>query len=274
MWKIRHLSGYDKLVIPCWTVDQDGVRHITMPELYTEQDFLEKLEEMGPAIFSAQYLLHPLAEEDALCNPKWIKYYSSLPENTWRSMVVDPGGSDPKTKDATGITILDTDEKGDMYVVYYRKMWLTPVDLMDTINHLKEEFKPDDIRIEKEKYSTTIADTFRHRFPLLHISYVEHQKRDKGQRIWRLKQWLQTGRIYIHQDARELETDLLQYPHLDFDDGLDSLAYHLDIRRIPPKIVKPRFQPQIETTFDEEFDRFVGRFRDKSDKRSVNDSIY
>lgn len=274
MWKIRHLKSYDKLIVPCWTVDDQGKRHVTMPELYTEQDFLEKLEEMGPAIFSAQYLLHPLAEEDALCNPRWLRYYTVLPMNAWRSMVIDPGGSDPKTKDATGISIVDTDEKGDMYIVYYKKLWLAPVELMDTINRLKEEFRPDDIRIEKDRYATTIADTFRHRFPLLHVSFVEHKKRDKGQRIWRLKQWLQTGRIYIHPDNKEVETDLLQYPHLDWDDGLDSLAYHLDIRRVPPKIIKPRFEAKIECTFDEEFDKFVGRFRDRNERRTAGDSIY
>ena len=273
-WKIRNMPSYDKLIIPCWKTDDNGKRILAMPELYTEQDFLEKLDEMGTAIFSAQFLLHPLAEEDALCNPKWLKYYSQLPEITWRTMVVDPGGSDPKTKDATGISIVDTDEKGDMYIVYYRKLWISPGELMETVNQLVQQHKPDGVFFEKDRYSTTIADTFRHRFPLLHYSFVEHKGRNKGGRIWRLKQFLQQGRLLIQADNRECETDLLQYPHVEYDDGLDSLAYHIDIRRIPKRLARPRFEPKIESTFDIELDKFMGKFQDRDSKRTEADSVY
>ena len=273
IWHIRGLSTYDKLIIPCW-VEANGQKVVTMPEVYSVEDFEEKREEMGSAIFSAQFLLHPLPEEDALCRPDWLKYYTNLPDNTWRTMVVDPGGSDPATKDSTGISIVDTDENGDMYLVYYKKLWLTPIELMELIGTLKEEYRPDDIRIEKEKYSVTIADHFRHRFPTMNISYVEHKGREKRQRIWRLRQWLQSGRLWIRADDREAETDLLQYPHLDYDDGLDSLAYHLDFRRTPKAIYKPRFEPKIESTFDEEFDKFMSIYLPKDGKRTEADDIY
>lgn len=274
IWHIRSLPSYDKLIIPCW-VEKEGKKVVTFPEVYELEDFLEKREEMGSAIFSAQMLLHPLPEEDALCSPRWLRYAAVLPENSWRSMVVDPGGSDPKTKDQTGISIVDTDEKGDMYNVYYRKVWLTPVELMDAIGALKEAYKPDDIRLEKDRYTVTIADLFRHRFPLMNISFVEHQGREKRQRIWRLKQWLQSGRFFIHPDDKELETDLLQYPHVEHDDGLDALAYQLDIRRVPPKVHRPRFEPVVEKTFDEEFDRYVRAHRPQDDGyKNENDKIY
>jgi hypothetical protein len=106
------------------------------------------------------------------------------------------------------------------------------------------------------------------------ISFVEHKHRRKRHRIWRLRQWLQGGRIFIPADNKELETDLIQYPHLDYDDGLDSLAYHLDIRRVPPKTTQPRFSPQIEPTFDVEFDKYMGRHQDKNARRTESDSIY
>jgi hypothetical protein len=273
VWHLMNLKTYDKMIIPCW-YDKDGVKKVTMPEVYTVEDFLEKREEMGAAIFSSQFLLHPLPEEDALCHPGWLKYYSILPENSYRTMVIDPGGSDPKTKDATGISIVDTDEKGDMYVVYYRKLWLSPVELMDTVASLHKQYRPDGVWFEKEKYSVTIADVFRHRFPLLGFSFVEHKLRQKPARIWRLRQLLQTGRILIPADNKELETDLLQYPHLDFDDGLDSLAYHLDVRRIPPKVQKPRFEPRIEPSFERELDRYLGLHKPEERGRTEADSDY
>ena len=273
IWQIMGMKSYDKLIVPCWE-EVEGRRILAMPEVWTEEDFLEKREEMGSAIFSAQFLLHPLPEEDALCYPKWIKYYSALPEVSWRTMVVDPGGSDPKTKDATGISIVDTDENGDMYVVYYQKLWLSPDELMNLMHQLQKDYRPDDIRIEKEKYSITIADQFRHRFPLMKVSFVEHKHRKKRHRIWKLRQWLQGGRIFIPMDNKELETDLIQYPHLDYDDGLDSLAYHLDIRRVPPRTTLPRFSPQIDPSFDVEYDKYLGRHHDKNARRTEADNIY
>jgi phage terminase large subunit-like protein len=273
VWKLMNMPTYDKMIVPCW-YEREGKRILTMPEVYEESDFLEKREEVGAAIFSSQYLLHPLPEEDALCQPGWLRYYTTLPENSYRTMIIDPGGSDPKTKDSTGISIVDTDEKGDMYVVYYRKLWLSPVELMNLVGSLKEQYRPDGVWFEKEKYSTTIADIFRHRFPLLNFSFVEHKLRRKPARIWRLKQLLQSGRVYIPSDNRELESDLLQYPHLDYDDGLDSLAYHLDVRRTPPKIQKPRFEPRIEPTFDMELDKYLGLHTKDGRPRTEADDIY
>lgn len=276
-WMIRNLPRYSKLEIPCYR-NRDKSQGVWFPELYSAEDFEAKREEMGSTIFSAQYLLLPLSEEDALCPESWLRKWSVLPDLRWRSMVIDPGGAVSGQSDATGITICDTDESGTIFVVFADEFFLTPDKLIDCIMNLKRQYDPDDIRIEKVAYSTTIADTWVHRYPDLNISYVEHKGRAKGSkmdrsvintRIWRLKQWFETKRILIGPNMPVFEQQLLEYPDSRRDDMLDSLAYQLDIRRLPKrkgKIILPsgrEFEPSVEESFEKEMDDFYRAKRNR-----------
>ena len=223
---------------------------------------------------SAQYLLQPLSEEDALCPETWIRYWDTLPDVRWRSMVVDPGGPDSGKSDATGITICDTDEFGNIYVVYAEEHFVTPMKFCDLVVGLKERYDVDDCRIEKERFSTTVADLFRHRFPLFNISFVEHKGRSKGSasvrgdsRIWRLRQWFESKRIFIGRNQKSFQDQVLTFPQptTGRDDMIDSLAYQLDIRRIPKrksKLILPsgrEWEPNIEATFEVEMDGVMAK---------------
>ena len=274
-WMIRNLPRYSKVEIPCY-IGGEKRNGVWFPELYAVEDFEAKLEEMGTTLFSAQYLLKPLSEEDALCPEGWIRRWTALPELRWRSMVIDPALSASPGSDATGITIVDTDENGTIFIVFADEFFVTPDKLIDTIVALKNRFDPDDIRIEKVAYSTTIADTWVHRYPDLNISFVEHKGRAKGDkknrdvmntRIWRLKQWFETRRILLPPLGQYplFEKQLVEYPDSRRDDMLDSLAYHLDIRMIPRrkgKMILPsgrEFVPNINESFDKEYDSFLER---------------
>lgn len=279
-WKIRNSPAFDKLEIPCF-IDRDRNKGVTFPERYTVDDFDEIAKDLGPTIFSAQYQLLALAEEDALCPEKWVRYWDRLPENRWRTMVIDPGGSSPKDGDPTGVTVVDTDENGILYLVHADEYRFTPMELIDKIDAWKKMYAPDDIRIEKEKYSTTIADMFVHKFPLLNVSYVEHKGRDKEQRIWRLKQWFENKRILIGRNMNTFRQQLLEYPSSKHDDMLDSLSYHLDVRRTPArrrKLYLPsgkEFNPKIAVDFEDEMDKVIyNRDSKNNEEARFNDTIY
>jgi hypothetical protein len=237
---------------------------------------------------SAQYLLQPLSEEDALCPETWIRYWDTLPDVRWRSMVVDPGGPDSGKSDATGITICDTDEFGNIYVVYAEEHFVTPMKFCDLIVGLKERYDVDDCRIEKERFSTTVADLFRHRFPLFNISFVEHKGRSKGSasvrgdsRIWRLRQWFESKRIFIGRNQKSFQDQVLTFPQptTGRDDMIDSLAYQLDIRRIPKrksKLILPsgrEWEPNVEASFEIEMDKVLANAQAKREGAN-NDSSY
>ena len=264
IWMIRNNPKYKRLIIPYR--GKDG--NLTFPELYTEEDFAEKLEDMGTYLFSCQFDLSPIAEDDAMVKEKWIRYWKDgdLLDYKWRSMVIDPGGAEAKVNDPTGITIVDTGLDGNMDVVLAEEYWLTPTGLMEMIVKLKKDYNPDDIRIEKEKYAVTVADIFQHKYPLMNISFVLHGNRPKPERIWRLRSWFEKGRIRLHKNQKKLIEQLLRYQgegSIKHDDLIDSLSYHIDIRRLP-SAPKPhflpsgrKFEPEVELSFEKEFDQYM-----------------
>lgn len=274
-WKIRQMKSYSKLIIPAEDANGDP----TFPELYCKEDLAQKKEEMGASLYSAQFMLRPLAEEDALCPEAWLKYWTTLPEIRWRAMILDPGGTEPGVNDATGITIVDHGEDGNLYVVYAEELWLSPMDFLTTIVTLEKQYAPDEIRVEKDKFATTIADVKQHLFPRLKISFVEHKKRSKPSRIWRLRQWFQNRSVYILASQVALKDQILEYPSSRRDDLLDSLAYQIDVHRVPRRPAPHRlpsgilFEPNIEKTFDEELDKyFKTRYMSQRERVKNNDA--
>ncbi|MCK7475642.1 MAG: hypothetical protein MZV49_24170 [Rhodopseudomonas palustris] len=85
-WKIRQMKSYSKLIIPS---EVNGKP--TFPELYEMEDLEQKKEEMGVTLYSAQFLLRPLAEEDALCPEEWLPEWKKLPDTRWRAIDLRPG---------------------------------------------------------------------------------------------------------------------------------------------------------------------------------------
>lgn len=281
IWSIRENPLYDRLEIPCWTERRENgklIRESTLPEYYTLEDFYIKRQQMvDKSLFAAQFLLTPIDEEDALCRPMWVKRWKELPKNRYRTLVVDPGGSDPKVSDATAVTVVDWDINFNMYVVHAEEYFLTPGELINKLHEWRNTFGPDELRIEKEKYSVTIADIFRHRFPYMNIQFVEHGNRNKGSRIWKLRQWFESKRILFGPNQDDLELAALRYRgegSLKRDDILDSLAYHLDIRK-PPKIMEPHtlpsgqeFEPEIQVEFAKEMDSVIQAEEKKLEKEA------
>lgn len=278
-WKIRNMKSYSKLIIP----SEDRFGNPTFPELYSVEDLQQKREEMGTTLYSAQFLLQPLAEEDALCREEQLTTWKKLPETRWRAMIIDPGGAEPKANDPTGFSICDHGDDTKIYSVYAEELWLDAVKLLEKINELRERYQPDEVRIEKEKYGITIADLKQHLFPKLRISFVEHKKRKKEHRIWRLRQWFQDRSILIGEDQQALRDQILSYPTTTTgrDDLLDALAYQLDIHRVP-KTPQPNrlpsgtiFEPNVPKDFEEELDNYMKRrYYLNQEKVRSNDSRF
>lgn len=277
-WKIRQMKSYSKLIIPS---EIDGKP--TFPELYEIEDLRQKREEMGNTLYSAQFLLKPLAEEDALCKESDYREWSRLPEIRWRAMVIDPGGAEPGKNDPTAFSICDHGEDGKIYSVYAEELWLDAMQLLDKIAKLVEEFSPDESRIEKEKYGTTIADLKVHIYPKLRISFVEHKRRKKEFRIWRLRQWFVDHSILIGPEQVALRDQIVTYPSTSTgrDDLLDALAYQLDIHRVPKGPQPHRlpsgriFKPEIPVDFEEELDNyFERRYNPRRERVRSNDARF
>ncbi len=282
MWFLMESKHYDKLIVP---YRNRKTKVLAFPEVYCQEDFDKKREKMGETLFASQFELRPIAEADALCREEWFRFYTKLPQYRWRTLVIDPGGDNPQTNDPTGITVIDWDQAANLYVVYANEMWLTSSELMEKINEWRETFQPDDMRIEKDKFAVTVADIYKHRFPGMHISFVEHKKQKKELRIWRLRQYYNDGRVFHAKEGMEkLTKQLLRYQGegtIEHDDILDSFAYQLNLARPPMMKDAHRlpsgkiFEPAIEKTFDEEFGQYMEAIEAReSEEGRINDNIF
>jgi len=272
-WFIKENKTYDKFIVPYAVTETGGIPDpfkrngfLTFPELFTWEDFQEKRIDQGKSIFASQYKLQVLEDSDRLAYESWLRYWKFLPENFYRTMVIDPAGTEKDENNATGITICDTDERGVIYVVFAEEFYITPMALIDKIKELKKIYNPDETYIEKEKYSITIADTIDHHGIDLNFSFVEHENKSKPDRIHRLKQWFENKRILLGQGQMDLENQIVEYPDCENKDILDSLAYQIRVNHVPDKRYEREPNPTSVETFEQEMERAIRLSR----RREVN----
>lgn len=260
---IKNVSSYKKFIVPYALPDEDGILDLrrkkgilTMPEMYCWEDFQEKRQEMGASLFATQYELKIIDERDYLAKEEWIKFWVDLPRNYQRIMIIDPATYHKDDDPGTGVLIADCDPHGHIYVLYAEEVNLTPVQLIRLMEDLKAKYNPDEIYMEKEKYSITLADCLEHLQTKLNFSLVSPYGRDKMSRILRLRQYFETGRVYLKRDMTTLIDRIINFPdcpkHL-----LDCLAYFIDVMN-PPKGDFDRYTEEEE---EDEFTKEIEKIK-------------
>uniref|UniRef100_A0A6M3J0D4 Putative terminase n=1 Tax=viral metagenome TaxID=1070528 RepID=A0A6M3J0D4_9ZZZZ len=275
---MKNVNTYRKFIIPYALPDENGtldldrgIGILTMPEMFCWEDFQEKRQEMGPSLFGTQYELKVVDDLDRICEEKWLRYWAVLPKNYQRIFVIDPSGVGDKEDPGTGVFGCDIDPAGYVYVIYAEEVSTTPYQLIKLLEQIRSQYDPDEIYMEKEKYSDTIADTLQHLESKLFFSFVEHKGRTKGYRIGRIKQFMETGRVLLGRGQRTLEDRLLNHPdcpkHL-----LDAMAYALEKMNPPKRNIERDRNSSSEDDFEEELKRaFV--YRQEAEVME-NDSIF
>ena len=278
---IKEIRAYDKFVVPYALPDKTGIVDIkrktgilTMPHMYCWEDFQENRDTMGPSLFATQYELKIVDDVDKLCYDYWLRYWSELPKSYQRLLVVDPGGLDKKDEPdpSTGIFIGDVDPAGYIYTLFAEEVNVSPYELIKLMERLKQQYDPDELYMEQEKYSITIADTLEHLQSSLNFSFVSPYGRDKISRIMRIKQYLETGRFLLGRGMITLEDRLLNFPdcpkHL-----LDAVAFFIDKMNPPKRGLQRTAEQERLTDFEEEMNR-ISRFMTKKEEARYYDSIF
>lgn len=255
-------STYVKCIIP---YEIDG--ELTFPEMYTWEDFEEILEDQGPTIFSTQYKLVLLDEQDVICKEEWLQSYESLPRNRIRVIMVDPAGTEKEKSSVTAIMVADFDETGNIDIIYAKKLKVTPFKLIKVLQKLKKAFDPDHVCMELEKYSITIKSTVDHFVEDLDIELVSHGNKPKPKRIAVLQQWYETGRIFHNpRGLPDYTPDLLDYPDVKDTGIIEVAAYLTQIHEKAPSKYRREYEPEVSSGFDKEFDEFLklqGNFKEE-----------
>ena len=216
------------------------------------QEFLESQKrEQGSYVFSCLYLNSPVSDEDAVFKSSEFRAYGSIDkEKMYITCTCDPAG---EGDDFTALTVVGTDEKMRMYVLWAVNEHFKPDQIIRRIIELNYVFKFDKFGIETNFFKGLLEQQLRFALeyerenknfkPFGVETFLASAKRGEGKhaRILSLQPFHERGDLLFSDKPDNLKGALgeLVYQMLQYtqshrpihDDLLDSLAYHTKLIR-------------------------------------------
>jgi predicted phage terminase large subunit-like protein len=192
---------------------------------------LEKLNlEMGSDVFAAQYQQSPVPPGGAMIRRTWLRYYDRLPEQTYRSKVIQSWDTAAKAGAQNDWSVCTT------WLLHEKHYYLLDVTrgryeyprLRSTAIALAERFKPRAILIEDASTGIALAQELRQAG-----GYVVNAipvERDKVGRLYVQQAKFEAGLVLFPRGAPflpVLEAELLAFPQAKTDDQVDSTSQAL-----------------------------------------------
>jgi hypothetical protein len=229
-------------------------------------EFLEKRKKaLGTFFFSCQYMNDPMDDESSTFKHSYFKSfiinggniiykineedkeYVSVSRETLRFFVsIDPAGrgnlTEQRRLDYTGWVVVGVSHDNKWFIFEAnRKKGLKPSNIIDIIFDLHVRYSPEVIGVEdvtwqgQLKEGTIRASAESGVWP--RIRELQHNNRNKGQRIMGLQPIYESGFVYHVKGLYDLENELLKWSvnSTIHDDVIDSLAYIRDIAFKPDK---------------------------------------
>lgn len=212
------------------------------PVFMTQEQFNDKVRDMGSYLASCQLLQDPLADGSMGFHVDWLRFYTVLNNyNNWNFYVlVDPAGEKHKKSDYTVIVVIGLAPDGNYYLVDGVRDRLNLTERTKKLFEMVRKWKPKKIGYEKYGKDSDIE----------HIKYVQEQEgyrfnieplggsMSKPDRIRRLVPIFEQGRFYIpHQliffTADKKAADFIQalikdeyttFPVCSHDDMMDCIS--------------------------------------------------
>jgi predicted phage terminase large subunit-like protein len=233
-------GALDTMIRPA--VEKDGT--LFFPTRLTRAFLDGQRKEQGSYIFSSQYLLTPISDEDAVFKKAWIQYYTKLPTIVEKYMMIDLAISQKQTADYTVVMCVGLDKDKKIYVLEYDREHYTPNQTIDSIftMYLKHRDLVKGVGIETVAFQKAmiyfIKDEMRRRGIYMPLKELKADT-DKIRRIGALQPLFENGDVFIKMEHVELENELLEFPFSRHDDVLDSVAYLPQLMRPGTTNTKP-----------------------------------
>ena len=213
-----------------------GKLHVRQPgeALHPEREPVEVLEklrqELGSDVFAAQYQQAPVPPGGAMIRREWLRYYTTLPERTYRTKIIqswDTAAKDGAQNDwSVCTTWLLFDEH--FYLLDCTRGRYEYPRLRDTAVALAERFNPNVILIEDASTGTALAQDMRQAKTFaVRLIPIEH---DKIGRLYIQQAKFEAGLVLFPKEAwflPQLEAELLAFPQAKTDDIVDSISQAL-----------------------------------------------
>jgi predicted phage terminase large subunit-like protein len=198
---------------------------------YETLSTLEKLRnEMGSAIFSAQYQQSPVPDGGAMIKRAWLHYYDQLPERSYRTKVIQSWDTAAKVGAQNDWSVCTT------WLLVDNRFYL-----MDLVRGryeypqlramaIAQAQRYDPLKILIEDTSTGIALAQELRQSNIYAVKPVPVERDKLGRLFVHQAKFEAGLVLFPRKApflAQLETELLNFPQGKHDDQVDSLSQAL-----------------------------------------------
>jgi len=194
------------------------------------KDLEEKKLVLGSARFATEYMNEPVADDEAVFRPEWIKYYTDneLPP---RDRLIISMGVDPATGKTHGdysayVVVGKDKETGKIYVLETYGKKVSPETFSQDLIYAYKRWVPKVVIFEEiafqEIYKNMILEKASKEGIHLPIRGVKH-KLSKAERIYRLAPLVENGFLLFKENQSLLIEQLLMFPKGDHDDLPDAL---------------------------------------------------
>jgi predicted phage terminase large subunit-like protein len=218
--------------------------HAQFPETGLDEEMLNRIKmKTTPSLFSFNYLLQPLSDEEALIKPAWIRHHDRVTsdfstETTRFYLAVDPAGEGKfKGADYTAMVVVAVTNNAELFVLETVNAHVGKIEMFNHIVRINEAYPLTGVVVEQyfEQYQLATWMKSRAQKQFLTIPWMKFKasKNSKDQRIGALQPYFQSGKILWRKSHTELEDQALQYPRSEHDDLLDALASALNHAYVP-----------------------------------------
>ena len=193
-------------------------------------------------LFSCNYLCSPRSDETAFFKKEWIRYHQKSATDLQDAniyMTIDPAGEGTfASSDWNVIMVVAITSRFDIYVMHYRRGKWSRDKLFRNVMEVWDFYKPKYTAIEAVFQQHELAAWLKAEVQLKGrpVSWwtLKTTQKTKEHRISGLQPYAENGKLYFQENQmRDLEDEMLQYPHGEHDDILDSLAYNLEFMSAP-----------------------------------------
>lgn len=209
-------------------------------EKWPLEELLKKKAESGTYKFQAEYQNEPLAGEEQLIKPHWVKKWEILPRNLTKFLLIDPAISTKEGADETGMVVLGLSEDSKIYEVESISGKWGVWEILDNLITLYKKHEPLKIGIEAIAYQQVLkpillkeARLKGYYLPIQNITLGTYKAGQKGRKEPKDKFTRALGITHLFEQelvflkSQKLIEQCLLFPTGDRDDLFDALVYGL-----------------------------------------------
>jgi predicted phage terminase large subunit-like protein len=225
---------------------EDNHGKLLMPKILSREFLDQQKKTQGSYIYSCQYLNKADYTQFSFFKEEDIQVYDKPPGGLIYFMACDPAISLRASSDFTAILVVGLDFYGNWYIVECIEDKMEPSELIAKLLELNRKYPAQCLAMENfalEKVLKIALDEEMLRTgEFIPIRSLKTNTRiSKEARIKSLQPILEQKKIFVKKEHKSLVRQIVQFPHLKFDDLIDCLKNFVGV--VYPSDQKPEAKP-------------------------------